>query len=366
MIEINRKRLIKTFTDLAALSSPSWREDRVIEYVSRYLKRIGVPFRTFPAGESRNLLARLDGGGRGRPLLFSAHLDTVGPCEGIVPVLSASKIRSSGDTILGSDDKSAVAMFLEGLHRVREEHIPCPVVEVLLSCAEEVGLAGIKLFDTSRLESRRAFVFDSAGSVGSIIIRAPYHVTMDLSVRGRAAHAGIEPEKGISAIRALAEMITLFPAGRLDPETTVNVGIISGGRATNIVAEEAGCKLEARSFTLPRLREVEGTIRSVIKTISAKHGVRFKIERNMEYHGFSLSKNDPVVRTVSRALAAIGAEPSYIESGGGSDTNVLNRAGIKSVNLSCGMRNVHSTGEYILVKDLVKGAELVLAIIAEA
>ena len=254
-------------------------------------------------------------------------------------------------------------MFIESLRYISENRMPHGTIEVLITCAEELGLHGMKGFDTSVLKSRQAFVFDSDGPIGKIVLQAPYHSTMTITVRGRAAHAGMEPEKGINAINVLADIITRLPAGRVDHETTVNVGTIAGGRATNIVAEKAECVLEARSLDLRKLKKQETLIRSIAKEVTAAYGARCGMRRTMEYSGFSISPGDRIAVLASRAMERIGIRPQFEVSGGGSDTNILNRAGISAINLSAGMRKVHTTGEYIMIRDLVNGTKAVLSII---
>src|SRR4030042_5113660 len=227
MYDINTKRLIKTFTDMAKISSPSWGENAMRGYIVNAVKKLGVTARQFRSGESYNRPLTVRGDTKRKPVLFSAHMDTVTPCDNVKPVVSQTKITSDGTTILGSDDKPAIAMFLEGLRYNKEIRMPHGPIEILISCAEEVGLRGIKEFDTSVLKARHAFVFDSDGPVGKIVLQAPYHSTMSIAVTGRAAHVGMAPEKGTNAINALSEIIPLLPASRIDHETTVNVGTIS-------------------------------------------------------------------------------------------------------------------------------------------
>ncbi len=366
MDHVNRKRLIKTFLDLVKIPSPSWREKGIIDYVTASLKSLGIRPSLHACGESHNLLARLPGNNSRRPVLFVCHMDTVVPCERVVPVMDGEVIRSDGGSVLGGDDKAAVAAFLEALRVVRQAEVPHGPLEFLFTCAEEIGLRGIKCFDLSILKSRHAFVFDSGGDIGKIVLTAPTQVTIDLFVKGKAAHAGMEPEKGVSAIRTLAEILGSIPHGRIDAETTANIGLISGGKATNIVAEDAFCRLEVRSLSKRKLAATEREIKRIAAGTARRLGASIKMSRQLEYHGFSMGRQSELVRMAGAAIRKMGAVPRYESSGGGSDTNIINRAGIKAVNLSVGMRNVHTTEEYIRIGDLVDGARLVLAIIDEA
>ncbi len=363
MYRINRKRLVKTFSELVRIPSPSWRENGIIEYIINSVKNLPVVAKKYSCGESHNLLLTVGGEKKRRPVLFSAHMDTVTPCENIKPVVDDKKISSDGTTILGSDDKAAIAIFLEGLRVIAETGMRHGPIEMLFSCAEEVGLCGIKCFDMSILKSRCAFVFDSDGRIGKIVLRAPYHSTMKITAVGKAAHAGMEPEKGINAIKVLSEIITRLPSGRIDFETTLNVGTITGGRATNIVAEEAACVLEVRSINKKKLLLNEAIVRQTARDIAAQSGARCTVTRNLEYSGFSIRENDPIVRIAANAMRRVGIAHQFEVSGGGSDTNVFNRAGIKAVNVSAGMQRVHTAQEFILIKDLMDGANLLLSIV---
>jgi len=298
-----------------------------------------------------------------KPLLLSAHMDTVTPCDRIRPIVKGARIVSDGTTILGSDDKAAIAMFLEAIRCADETGMEHGPIEILLTCAEEVGLRGMKGFDTSLLTSRYAFVFDSDGAIGRIILQAPFHSTITLSVAGKAAHAGMEPEKGINAITVLAEIITKLPGGRIDHETTANIGTITGGRATNIVAEEATCVMEIRSLDLRKLRRQESIVRAVARETASQKGAKCSLSRVMEYYGYTISPDEPIVSIATGALKKIGLRPRFEVSGGGSDTNILNRAGIRAINCSAGMRKVHTTSEYILIRDLINGARFALALL---
>jgi tripeptide aminopeptidase len=363
MVNINRKRLVKTFTDLAKISSPSWKEDGVREYITRSLKGRRVTLKKFSCDGSYNLLITLDGDKKKKPILFSAHMDTVTPCDGVKPVVTNGRISSDGTTILGSDDKAAIAIFLESLYCIFKSGMPHGPVEFLFSCAEEVGLCGIKCFDMSLLKSKIAFVFDSDGSIGRVVLQAPYHSTMKISITGKAAHAGMEPEKGINAINVLSEIITRIPSGRIDDETTVNVGTVSGGRATNIVAEEANCALEVRSIDKKKLARYESVIRETAMAAAARSGAKCGISRTLEYSGFKIKPEDRIVKIATAAMARIGIKHQLEISGGGSDTNIFNKAGIRAINVSAGMQRVHTTSEYVLIDDLINGTKLVLSII---
>ncbi len=366
MYRLNRDKIVKTFIELAKIPSPSWHEGKISKHLRSRFKKLGATVEVFPCHSSSNLLFRFPGkpGKEGIPsILFSAHMDTVGPCEKINPQIKGKRITSDGTSILGADDKCALAMFLEAMEYIKAENLPHGPLEFLITCAEEVGLRGAKCFDTSVLKSSMGFVFDSGGDMGKIVNRAPYHSNMKITIGGKAAHAGIEPEKGVNAIAILSQIITELPMGRIDEETTANVGIISGGRATNIVAESAQCEMEIRSMDKKKMLLVEKEVREMVKRLCHEGGAKPAIERSLEYSGFSIPENAKISKLALKAIKRLGVEPEFISLGGGSDTNILNKGGLKALNLSCGMEKIHSTGEYIKIEELLRGTELVLSLI---
>ncbi len=362
MYNINRDKLIQTFTELAEISSPSWKEDQVMKYIIRRFKKSGAQIKKYPCGDSHNLLIKIKGNSPGPSIMLSGHMDTVEPCEKVTAVVGDRRITSDGTSVLGGDDKAAIAMFIEALEYARENNIKHGPVEILLSCAEEVGLKGIKGFDLSVIESDMAFVFDSGGSIGSIVVMAPYHSNMTISVTGKASHAGMAPEKGINAIKVISEIISSIPAGKIDDETSLNVGLISGGRATNIVPDRAQCSLEIRSMDRKKMVFLEKRVKEEVKKICSANKAKASIERTLEYAGFSLKEDSEICRITAQAMKKIKIKPQFKAMGGGSDTNIINSPRIKAVNLSCGMQKIHSTEEFILISDLEKGTKLVLSI----
>jgi tripeptide aminopeptidase len=364
MYTVKSERITKTFVDLAGIPSPSWQEKEVMEYIIKRFDRLGGKSTPYKCGDSHNLLIKIPGNLKCAPLLLSGHMDTVVPCDEVKPVIAKGRITSDGTTVLGGDDKAAITMFIEAFEYIKENKISHGPVEILLSCAEELGLKGIKQFDLSLLNSRYGFVFDSSDDIGQIIIKAPFHSNMEISIKGKASHAGMSPEKGLNAINVISEIITRLPSGRIDEETTMNVGLISGGRATNIVAEEAICCLEVRSIEKVKMLKIEKEIKSVIKETCLKYKAKYKINRTLEYEGFKISPDEKIARICSSAMERIKIKPLMIAMGGGSDTNIINKkSGLRAINLSCGMRKIHSTEEYVKISDLEKGTRLVLSII---
>jgi tripeptide aminopeptidase len=361
---INQNRLIETFTELIKINSPSFGEREIGDYLSKKLQDAGCRVEIQEYGRSFNLIASKKGTKPDiRTLLLSAHMDTIEPTEGIAFSIDSGLIRSTGNTVLGADDKSALAQILEALTVLNERGIPHGDLEIVFTSAEENGLFGAKSLDFARLRSKHALVLDSSGSVGRIVIAAPTHHTYEMRITGRPAHAGIEPEKGISAIRVASRIISEVPDGRINPETTANIGMIKGGTATNVVPKDVTIKGELRSHNTKDLEETGKTIFDTAKMIAEKEGAKIEISGQEEYKAFRISEGDPFLEFLEGVFRKYGIEPIHTITGGGSDANIFNQRGIKAINISTGMQKVHSTEEFIEIKDLINGSLVVLSAI---
>lgn len=362
--QINQDRLVKTFIELINVNSPSFNEKEIGELLEKKLKDCGcrVEFREY--GRSFNLIAFKKGTKPDiPPLLLSGHMDTIEPTEGITYIVEDGIIRSTGNTVLGADDKSALAQILEALAVINERNLPHGDLEIVFTSAEENGLFGAKSLDFARLRSKHALVLDSSGSVGRIVIAAPTHHTYEMRITGRPAHAGIEPEKGISAIRVAARIISGVPDGRINEVTTANIGVIKGGTATNVVPKEVLIKGELRSHNTKDLEETGKTIFDTAKMIAEKEGVRVETLGQEEYRAFKIDENNPFLHHIEKNFRDCGIEPVRTVTGGGSDANIFNERGITAINISTGMQKVHSTEEFIEIKDLINGSLVVLSAI---
>lgn len=361
---IDQNRLVNTFLELVRIDSPSGHEEAIGRDLTARLEALGL---TVTQDSTGNLIARQNGAGEGAndpPLLLSAHMDTVGTDTNIQPVIADGIIRSDGATILGADDKSGVAVILEVLRVLAEEGLAHPPLEVVITVNEEQGLVGAKSLDTSQLLAREGIVLDSGGVIGTVIVSAPYQDKLFVTVHGRAAHAGAEPERGINAIRVAAEAIAAMPLGRIDEETTANVGIIRGGVATNIVPDEVELHCEARSRDEAKLIAQMQAMRAALEEAAARHKATVDLQQERSYNGFSLSAKTPIVERAVAAVEALGLAPLLLPSGGGSDANILNAGGISTINLSTGMVEVHTVNEHISIEDLTQSAKLLLQILA--
>ncbi len=359
--QINRKRILKTFVELIQINSPSFHEELIGRHLIGMLRRLGCTVTRQEYDESFNIIGTLKGTVRSAPaLILSAHMDTIEPTEGITYAVSRDRVRSTGPTVLGADDKSAIAQILEAVSVIREKRIPHGDIEIVLTSAEEKGLTGARHLDFSRLKGRHALVLDSGGRVGRLVVGAPTHHTYEMTVIGRSAHAGIEPERGISAIRAASRIISAVPDGRIDGMTTANIGIIDGGTATNVVPRVARIRGEVRSHTQAVLERTERKIYGTARGIAGTLGVRLMIRTNEEYRSFSIGSTEPFLIYLDDVMKRCRIKPAHVITGGGSDANIFHEKGIMAVNLSNGMQRVHSPQEYILLKDLCDGSRIVL------
>lgn len=368
---VNRDRLIRSFVQMVEIDSVSGQEGRFKDFLKESLASRGLSVYEDEAGkalggDSGNLVARWTGSAPGPTLLFAAHMDTVEPGVGIQAVVSETRIESEGATILGSDDKAAIAALVEAIDCILEQNLPYPDVEFLFTVGEEQGLQGSKQFDFSALRSRMAFVLDAGGAPGEIIIQSPCQNEIEYAAYGRAAHAGINPENGINAIHLASQALAVMPCGRIDKETTCNIGIIEGGTARNIVADVCRVKGEARSLRRHKLDELTDKLTGRFTAEVERLGGRAQVQVKFLYPELSLDKNEPVVQLAVKALSSIGIEPLLTSTGGGSDASIINGQGIPCVNMGIGMRQVHTTDEYIVIDDLVKDAEMILQIIDTA
>lgn len=372
---VNSKRLKGFFLDLVHIDSHSREEKEVAAYIKTHLEALGVDVVMDDTGEKiggncGNLFARLTGPltGKVEPLLFCAHMDTVVPGKGVKPVEKNGVIYSSGDTVLGADDKSGIAALLEMVHVLKENSLPYGEIELLFTVAEEIGLMGAKNFDTTILKSKRAYFLDTENA-NFIGVGAPSAYRMTYRVFGLEAHAGLSPEKGMSAILVAAKAIQAMPLGRIDSETTANIGVIEGGTATNIVPKLVSMRGEARSHNDAKLelqvkamnqafdRAIEAT-----STIIDDQEVRARVEetRNLEYKAFSISRDRPIYQLAAKAGSEAGLKMVPEVSGGGSDANIFNAKGIESVVLGTGMQDPHTVKEHIRFQDLQNCTEVIL------
>lgn len=366
---MNKERLVNTFLDLVKIPSPSGNERRVADYILNFCNANGIEVYEDNAnieygGNAGNVVAILRCENKKR-LMFSAHMDTVLPCDEINPILEDGVIRSDGTSILGGDDKCGIAAMLEMMLNAKALS-DRPELIFVFSFGEENGLNGPKYMDTEQLgKIDGAYILDSSGRVGEIVKGAPYFANGVLKVIGKEAHAGICPEKGVNALCVAAQAITQLHIGRIDEETTCNLGEVKGGLAYNIVMPSVDIVFEARSLNHSKLENLLNEVHHVFKETCSELNARFETTVKIQTPGFMIDEDDELSKAVVRACEKIGIEAEFKTSGGASDANIYNSKGIKSLNLACGMSDVHTVHEYLRIDDLVKITELITALMEE-
>jgi len=369
---LSEHRVVQEFLELVQIDSVSGRERRLADWLKGRLCALGLAVREDAAGggagfDTGNVIGRLPAaGGAGPALLLCAHMDTVEPGSGVRPRIEDGFVRSSGDTVLGADDKAGIAAILETLRLLQEKDIRHGGLEVVFTICEEGGLLGAKNLDYSLLTAAAGYVLDSDGPPGTIVTMAPTQDRIGATVRGRAAHAGINPEDGINAIQVAAKAISRMKVGRIDAETTSNIGIISGGQAVNIVPDSVSIQGEARSLSAAKRAAQTESMSRALRDAAAECGAKVEIVAETLYDGFSLEPGSFVVRSAVEAARSIGLAPRLVKTGGGSDANIFNSRGIATAVLGVGMKKVHTTEEYIALEDLVNNAAYLVAVVKTA
>jgi tripeptide aminopeptidase len=363
--------VVDLFCELAAVASPPGKERPVADIVIRYLRDCGLAVDEDDVGPSigsnaGNLYARIEPTAEGEPLLLCAHLDTVPPTAAIEPVLDDGVVRNGAGTILGADDKAAVAVMLEATRRLLAEGRPHGGVELLFTPMEEVGLFGAYAFDHTRLRARVGYVYDQAAPIGVVILGAPFSQSIEVTFHGRAAHSGMHPDDGRSAILAAARAISELRLGRVDELSTANVGTITGGTATNIVPEWCTFVAEARSHDERRLADLIQEMQDAITFAAGVAECDVQTTARKSYRGYRFAKGDRAVAIAADALGRCGHEVRYELSGGAADANVFNDRGLECVNLGNGMVDIHTPNEHVSVADLEAMVEVTLALIDAA
>ncbi|MCF6093454.1 M20/M25/M40 family metallo-hydrolase [Microaerobacter geothermalis] len=368
---VNQQRLIDEFMELVQVDSETGHEGAISMVLKNKFSSLGLQVVEDQAkGKTGhgagNLVATLEGTTAGPVIYFTSHMDTVVPGKGIKPQVKDGYITSDGTTILGSDDKAGIAAMLEAIRLLKENHIPHPSIQFVITVGEESGLKGAKALDASLIKAEYGFALDSNGKVGEIIVAAPTQAKIEVSILGKSAHAGVNPEDGISAINVASKAISKMPLGRIDHETTANIGRFSGGQATNIVCDRVDILAEARSLVVDKMEKQVDQMKQAFDEAAEEAGAKVEFHWEVMYPAFKFGEEDHVVKVASKAVEKIGRIPSLKSSGGGSDANVINGYGIPTVNLAIGYEEIHTTKERISIEELVKATELVVAIIEES
>ncbi|AKG35496.1 M20/M25/M40 family metallo-hydrolase [Paenibacillus durus] len=372
---IEQDRLIQEFMELVQIDSETKHERNIADHLIAKFKELGLEAVEDDSQErtghgAGNLIVTwpAENVEAGAPkLLFTCHMDTVVPGQGIKPALGEDGwITSDGTTILGADDKAGLAALFEGIRVIKEQNLPHGQIQFVITAGEESGLVGSRSLDPKYLNADFGFALDSNGEIGAIAVAAPTQAKIKMEIFGKSAHAGVNPEDGISAIQVAGKAIAAMKLGRIDNETTANIGKFAGGGPTNVVCDYVQLEAEARSIVQDKVDLQLAQMREALETTVREYGAKCEFRSEIIYPAFSFNEHDPIVQLAERAIASVGLTPRRFSSGGGSDANVFNGLNVPTLNLSIGYENIHTTKERIKAADIVKAAELVVALVKES
>lgn len=371
MIKVNKDRLIEEFLELVQIDSETKYESEISSILKEKFKNLGLDVVEDNAKEltghgAGNLICSLKGTKiEAEPIYFTSHMDTVVPGKGVKPSIKDGYIVSDGTTILGADDKAGLAAMLEAIRILQESNIEHGNIQFVITVGEESGLVGAKALDSSLLQASFGYAIDSNGLVGDIIVAAPTQAKLFAKIKGKTAHAGVAPEKGVSAITLAAKAISKMPLGRIDEETTANIGRFEGGQQTNIVCDYVEVLAETRSLMTEKMEKQAKKMTDAFVSTAQQYGGDADVDVEVMYPGYNQKDGDQVVEVAKRAAKAIGRKSQLVKSGGGSDANVIAGYGIPTVNLAVGYEEIHTTNERMPIEELIKITELITAIIKD-
>jgi tripeptide aminopeptidase len=350
---INQNRLTKTFLDLVQIDSPSGEEEHIAKELIKRLSSLGFKTQKDNYG---NVIAKLEG--EGEPIMLNAHMDTVEPGRGIKPVIDGDIIKTDGTTVLGADPKAGVAAILEGLESLIEDknkHLP---IEVVFTRQEEIGMVGARNLDYSQIISKRGVTFDGEEGLENITISSPGYMNFNLEITGRGAHAGVAPEKGLSAVKIGSEIISQLELGRIDHETTANIGLVEGGSARNAVPENMTIRGEIRSRDLKKLEKHTQHFQDILDKIMLKYPeAKFNIDLHKEFDPYLFEETHSVIQLITKILKEMNIEPILEHSGGGTDVNILHLHGIEAICVAAGDYNAHTKREFVKISEMLQSAK---------
>ena len=367
---MTNQRLIDEFFELVQIDSETKHEQVIAPILKLKMEAMGFNVieddsATRSGHGAGNLIATLKGNKADvDPIYFTCHMDTVVPGKGIRPELREDGyIYSDGTTILGADDKAGIAALFDMVKRLKEESIDHGDIQFIITSGEESGLAGAKELDASLINAKYGFAVDSDGKVGGIVTSAPFQAKIWATIQGKTAHAGVAPEKGVSAINIAAKAISKMSLGRIDEETTANIGRFEGGGATNIVCDEVHILAEARSIVEDKLSKQTEHMQSVFEKVATDMGGSAEVDVKLMYPGFRFGPEEHVTKVAIQAVKNVGRTPLLAASGGGSDANIIAGFGIPTVNLSVGYEEIHTKNERMPVEELEKLSDLLVEVV---
>ncbi|MEW8969216.1 tripeptidase T [Mesobacillus jeotgali] len=368
---INHERLLNEFLELVQIDSETKYETEIARVLKKKFEDLGVEVfeddTTAQTGHGAgNLICTLQGTKEGvDTIYFTSHMDTVIPANGVKPSIKDGYVVTDGTTILGADDKTGLAVMLETVRVLKEQSIPHGTIQFIITVGEESGLVGAKALDSSLVKAKYGYALDSDGKVGNIIVAAPTQAKVAAVIHGKTAHAGVAPEKGVSAITIAAKAVSRMPLGRIDEETTANIGRFQGGTQTNIVCDRVEILAEARSLIPEKMEAQVAKMKEAFESAAQEMGGKADVDVQVMYPGFKFGEGDLVVELAKKAAAKIGRSSELLHSGGGSDANVIAGFGVPTVNLAVGYEEIHTTNERMPIEELNKLAEMVIALIEE-
>jgi tripeptide aminopeptidase len=368
---INNERLLNEFLELVQIDSETKYETEIARVLKQKFTDLGVEVieddTTAVTGHGAgNLICTLNGTKEGvDTIYFTSHMDTVIPAKGVKPSIKDGYVVTDGTTILGADDKTGLAVMLEIIKVLKEQSIEHGTIQFIITVGEESGLVGAKALDRSLVKAKYGYALDSDGKVGNIIVAAPTQAKVAAVIHGKTAHAGVAPEKGVSAITIAAKAVSRMPLGRIDEETTANIGRFQGGTQTNIVCDRVEILAEARSLIPEKMEAQVSKMKEAFESAAQEMGGRAEVDVQVMYPGFKFGEGDLVVELARKAAAKIGRSCELLHSGGGSDANVIAGFGIPTVNLAVGYEEIHTTNERMPIEELNKLGEMVIALIQE-
>ncbi|WP_164218126.1 M20/M25/M40 family metallo-hydrolase [Virgibacillus sp. YIM 98842] len=371
MTDVNQERLINEFIELVQIDSETKHEAEIAKVLTNKFTQLGLDVVEDDSKErtghgAGNLICTMKGNNQDAdPIYFTSHMDTVVPGKGIKPIIEDGYITSDGSTILGADDKAGIAAMLETIRVLKENNIDHGDIQFIITVGEESGLVGAKELDASLINAKYGYALDSNGKVGEIVVAAPTQAKLWTIMKGKTAHAGVAPEKGVSAITLAAKAIAKMPLGRIDEETTANIGRFEGGKQTNIVADHVEILAEARSLDPGKMDRQVQKMKDAFEQTAENFGGSAEVTVKLMYPGYKQESGDHLVKVAINAVKAIGRESKLVKSGGGSDANIIAGHGIPTVNLAVGYEEIHTTSERMPLEELVKITELVTEIIKE-
>ncbi len=355
-MQINEKRLVKEFIKLVKIDSESGQEQEIIQYLKKELQKLG--FKTL-IDKIGNLIAR---NSLKPKLLLAAHVDTVKPGKNIKPIIKNGIIKTDGSTILGGDDKSGVAAILEILRSLKENRVKTDL-EIIFTVQEEVGLVGSSSLDFKRLKAKQAINLD--GRMGEIILGEPSIVQIDIKIKGKAAHAGVSPEKGINSIAVASKAIANLKWGRIDKETTSNVGIMAGGAARNVVPELTEIQAEVRNHDSQKLKKYMDLIVKQFKKAAKEYKAKVEIKVKQASKAYRLKTSDNLIKELLKSCQKNKVKAKITIDCGVSDSNSFNKGGLRCVSAGPGGHSIHSTREFINIKEMVNGTKVIYDVVLE-